>query len=142
MQSLNEHIKTECRVEWVEHTLANQDSSLGIAAHYRQIDRGYNFELNRIKKSFALIYNEYVVLFKRDELKWSVRAVGHKGESKRVEITFWLPKESEKFESYTTIQIHPENSLDAEDGPEIPLEAVEMQVEQTQEDDFDVPSFE
>jgi hypothetical protein len=83
------------------------------------------------------MYHEFVVMLKRDESKWIVKSLSHKKEPKSIEITYWLPKTSDKYEIHTTIQMQPEHSIDSVDDayPEIPIEAIDMEFEIAHSDD-------
>ena len=64
-----------------------------------------------------------------------VRVLNHKKETKNIEVSYLSPKASDKFNVLYTIQIQPAYSLDqAEQLPEIPLDAVDMEFEILTED--------
>jgi hypothetical protein len=136
IKSLNKHLKTNCNIDWVEYSKGEQSSSPAISAYCKKGHMGYYFELEYIKKSFVLMYHEFVVFFKKGVSNWIVKSLSHK-ETKSIEITYWLPKTSTKYLIHTTIQIQPEHSLDELDEAytEIPIEAMEMEFEVTNSDD-------
>ena len=132
MESLNKHIKTGCKVDWVDFTRSDILCSLelDVESFCEKSSRGdYYIDLTILKDSLVFFYNEFVVFLLRNEMRWIVQALSHKKNgSKRMEITYWLPKQSDKYEIHTTIKIEPEHILDTveKSEPEIPLEAVEM----------------
>ena len=135
MQSLNKHIKTTCTVNWMEQTKDDHSASLALAPYHTSSARGYYFELKEIKKSFVVLYFQYVLIFLRQDSKWLVTVLNHKKETKNIEITYWLPKISDKFDVFSTLQIQPTYSLDqVEQLPEIPIEAVDIEFEILTED--------
>ena len=82
-----------------------------------------------------MLYFQYVLIFLRQDSKWLVTVLNHKKETKNIEITYWLPKISDKFDVFSTLQIQPTYSLDqVEQLPEIPIEAVDIEFEILTED--------
>jgi hypothetical protein len=78
-------------------------------------------------------------MFFRKDSKWLVTVLNHKIETKSIELTYRLPKISDKFDVFSTLQIQPAFSLDTvEQPPEIPIEAVDIEFEiQTEDIDSD-----
>ena len=75
-------------------------------------------------------------MFLRDDSRWLITVLSHKKETNKIIITYWMPKVSDKFDMYSTIQIKPSHSLDQiEQVPEIPIEAIEMEFEIYNRDD-------
>jgi hypothetical protein len=56
--------------------------------------------------------------------------LNHKKETKNIEVTYRLPKISDKFDLFSTLQIQPAYSIDqVQQLPEIPIEAVDIEFE-------------
>jgi hypothetical protein len=79
-------------------------------------------------------------MFVREDSRWLVKVLNHKKETKKIQVTYWLPKVSDKFDLYSTLKIKPLHSLDhAEQLPETPISAGDMEFEIVIEDnDTDV----
>jgi hypothetical protein len=112
MQSLNKHIRSTCTVNWMEQTKDDHSGSLALAPYHTTSARGYYFELKEIMKSFVVLYLQYVLIFLRKDSKWLVTVLNHKKETKSIEVTYRLPKISDKFDVFSTLQIQPAFSLD------------------------------
>ncbi len=139
MQSLNQHFKSICTVNWMEQTKTDHYGSLTLAPYYTSSAHGYYFELKEIEKSFVVLYYQYVLIFLRQDSRWLVTVLNHKKDTENIEITYRLPKTSNKFDVLSTLQIQPEYSLDhVEQLPEIPIDAVYMEFEIQREDNDSV----
>jgi hypothetical protein len=91
--------------------------------------------LKEIKKSFVVLYYQYVLIFLRQDSKWLVTVLNHKKETKNIEVTYRLPKTSDKYEVLSILQIQSAYSLEqVEQLPQIPIEAVDMEFEILTED--------
>jgi hypothetical protein len=120
----------------LDGTKDDHRGSLALAPYYTQTSRGYSFELTEIKKSFVVLYYQFVLMFERQDSRWLVTVLNHKKETNKIIITYWMPKVSDNFDIYSTIQIKPSYSLDQiEQYPEIPIEAIEMEFETHNRDD-------
>jgi hypothetical protein len=95
----------------MEQTKDDHSGSLALAPYHTSSARGYYFELK------------------------VVTVLNHKKETKNIELTYRLPKISDKFDVFSTLQIQPTYSLDQiEQLPEIPIEAVDIEFEILTED--------
>lgn len=79
------------------------------------------------------------MIFLRQDSKWLLTVLNHKKETKNIELTYRLPKTSDMFDVFSTLQIQPSYSLDQiEQLPEIPIQAVDIEFEiQTEDNDSD-----
>jgi hypothetical protein len=93
----------------------DHSASLSLASHHNQSSRGYYYDLNEIKKSFIVLYYQYVLLFERYDSKWLITVLSQKKETNYILITYWLPKVSEKFDIHSTIKIQPFDALEQPD---------------------------
>jgi hypothetical protein len=121
--SIKQHFKEDCQVAWINESDPNKGSS-SMTEHCRKSSKGFQIEMDSIKKSFVVIRSDQVITFKRNGSNYDMEITQLNNDSTRTDLTYWLPNESPSFDKYTTISIKP-NELN-EVRPTVPIETTDL----------------
>ncbi|KAJ3322695.1 hypothetical protein HDV06_002746 [Boothiomyces sp. JEL0866] len=132
MKSMNNHLKTGCKILWVEH--AGDTCSAGLQGHFRLNRDGYKFDIQDIKKSFAVIWHRVTTLVERRESDWQIRVFSHNDSTDDVDVNYWFPKETNSYDRKIKLSIKPLLKINEKNAnfPRIPFEAEEVNFEPPQ----------
>jgi hypothetical protein len=107
--SIKQHFKEECQVPWIDESDPKNGPSL-MTDFCQNGSKGFQIEMDSIKKSFVVIRSDQVITFKRKESNYEVDITHLTNDTTRTEITYWLPNPSNFFDRYTTISMKPDDS--------------------------------
>jgi hypothetical protein len=121
--SIKQHFKEDCQVAWINESDPNKGSS-SMTEYCRKSSKGFQIEMDSMKKSFVVIRSDQVITFKRNRMNYDIEIKQLNNDSTRTDLTYWLPNESPFFDKYTTISMKP-NDLN-EVRPTIPIESIDL----------------
>lgn len=121
--SIKQHFKEDCQVPWINESNPNKGSSF-MTEYCRKTSKGFQIEMDSMKKSFVVIRIDQVIIFTRNESDYDIEITQLNNDSTRTDLTYWLPNESPSFDKYTTISMKP-NKLN-EVRPTVPIEAIDL----------------
>jgi hypothetical protein len=121
--SIKEHFKEECQVPWVTEGEPNKGSS-SMSEYCRNSSKGFQIEMDAMKKSFVVLRNDQVIIFERGGRNYEIEKFQLNKDSTRTDIIYWMPNESKCFDKYTTISIKPNDSEEVR--PTISIESIDL----------------
>jgi len=121
--TIKQHFKEDCQVPWINESEPNKGSSF-MTECCRKSSKGFQIEMDSMKKSFVVIRSDQVITFKRNGSNYDIELTQLTNDPTRTDVTYWLPNESPSFDKYTTISMKP-NDLD-EVRPTIPIESIDL----------------
>ena len=121
--SIKQHFKEDCQVAWISESDPNKGSS-SMTEYCRKSSKGFQIEMDSIKKSFVVIRRDQVITFKRNDSDYDIEITQLNNDSTRTDLTYWLPNESPSFDKYTTISMKPNDSNEVR--PTIPIESIDL----------------
>ena len=105
--SIKEHLK-EC-VPWID--VSNpKEGSYCVTDASELLKRGLNIELESIKKSFVVLRNNQIIVFKRNEMEYELSFINLSTEFVSLDLTYWLVQDSRAFDKYSTISLRKDSS--------------------------------
>jgi hypothetical protein len=120
--TIKEHLK-EC-VPWIDESNP-KEGSYCVTDASELLKRGLNIELESIKKSFVVLRNNQIIVFKRNEVEYEVSLINLSNEFVPLDLTYWLEQESRAFDKYSTISLRKDTS-EEEFKATIPLTALDL----------------
>jgi hypothetical protein len=121
--SIKQHFKEECQVPWIDESDPKNGSSV-MTDFCRNGSKGFQIEIDSIKKSFVVIRSDQVMTFKRNESDYEVHISHLANDTLGTDITYWLPNPSDSFDTYTTISMKQDDSNVLK--PTIPIEVIDL----------------
>jgi hypothetical protein len=121
--SIKQHFQEECQIPWIDESDPKNCSS-AMTGVSRDGGKGFQIEMDSIKKSFVVLRSDQVITFKRNDSNYEVDITHLTNDITRTDITYWLPNPSDSFDTYTTISMkqHDSNVL----KPTIPIEVIDL----------------
>ncbi|KAJ8330070.1 hypothetical protein O5D80_001647 [Batrachochytrium dendrobatidis] len=90
--SIKQHFK-DCQVPWIIDSELNKGSS-SMTEYCRKSSKGFQIEMDSMKKSFVVIRSDQVITFKRNGSNYDMEITQLNNDSTRTEVTYWLPNKS------------------------------------------------
>ena len=70
--SIKQHFKEDCQVPWINESDPEKDGSSSMIEFCRKASKGFQIEMDSMKKSFVVIRSDQVITFKRGESNYEV----------------------------------------------------------------------
>lgn len=121
--SIKQHFKEECQIPWIDESDPKNGSS-AMTGVCRDGNKGFQIEIESIKKSFVVLRSDQVMTFKRNESNYDVDITHLTNDATRTDITYWLPNPSNFFDTYKTISMKADESNVLK--PTIPIEVIDL----------------
>ena len=123
------HFQTECSLLWISDSF--DEGSDILLEQISDSSRGQLISMNKVQSSFSILSKDIVTVFNKSESVWSIDIIIlNENSDNIIELTYWMPKTNNSFDSNTRITINPSKILN-EDTPTItiPIESIELQYE-------------